>query len=93
MSKSTYSVVVRDPNSWTQNRDGSDRQYEITAHCGHKHKSLEAADACMARLTAWYCNCGERCDSHRRCSSSTGHTANSTSATWYHATVEEFTAK
>lgn len=88
-SKITYSVIVRNPNSWTQNEDGSNREYEITADCGHKHQSLAAAQACKDKLTAWYCNCGERSNAHhRRCSSSTGHTANSTSARWYHARVE-----
>lgn len=88
-TQTTYSVVVRNPNSWTQNEDGSNREYEITAHCGHKHHTEKAAEACKDRLTAWYCNCGERSNAHhRRCSSSTRHTANSTSAKWYHATVE-----
>lgn len=91
ISKTTYSVVVRNSNSWTQNRDGSNREYEITAHCGHKHKTEAAAEQCLLNLTAWYCNCGERSDAHhRRCSSSTGHTQNSTSSRWYHATVECF---
>lgn len=88
-SKITYSVIVRNPNSWTQNEDGSNREYEITAHCGHKHQTETAAEACKDRLTAWYCICGERSDAHhRRCSNGGRHSANSTSAKWYQATVE-----
>lgn len=85
----TYSVIARNRNSWTQDEDGGNREYEITAHCGHNHKTREAAQSCMDKLTAWHCNCGERSDSHRRCSSSTGHTQDSTSARWYHAQVGE----
>jgi hypothetical protein len=89
----TFRVIVRNPNSWTQNQDGSSRQYEITAECGHKHRTVETAQACLSQLTAWYCNCGELSNSHRRCSSSTGHTANHTSARWYHAQIEDSTGQ
>lgn len=80
-NKITFSVIARNPNSWTQNEGGSNREYEITADCGHKHKTQSAAEKCKTNLTAWYCNCGYRSDSHyRKCSSSTSHTYNHTSA-------------
>jgi hypothetical protein len=90
-SQTTYSVIVRNPNSWTQDRDGSNREYEITAHCGHNHKSEAAAELCMAKLTAGYCVCGEKSTSHTYCPNSgrAQHNADSTSAKWYHATVEQ----
>jgi len=87
----TYSVVVRNPNSWTEEKDGT-REYEITAHCGHNHRSKAAAENCKAKLTAWYCICGHRIGSGvSRCPANggCGHSANSTSAKWYHAYVEE----
>ena len=40
--KATYSVVVENPNSWTVEEVAFHeyvRHYEITAHCGHNHKS------------------------------------------------------
>jgi len=90
-SQTTYSVVVRNPNSWTQNRDGSNREYEITAHCGHNHKTEAAAEQCRQKLTAMYCVCGARSDAHTYCPNSgrAQHSRNSTSAKWYHAAVEQ----
>lgn len=90
-SKTTnyYCVVVRDPNSWS----ASTGIHLELANCGHRHKSVEAAATCKAKLTAWYCICGERSDSHRRCSSSTGHRADHTSARWYHAQIEDSNGK
>jgi hypothetical protein len=86
---SYYQVVVRNQNSWTQNEDGSNREHEIIAVCGHKHKMIVDARACMNDLKAWYCTCGERSDSRRRCTSNMGHhTRNSTSSLWYRAGVE-----
>ncbi len=87
-SKITYSVVVCNPNSWTLKEDGS-REYEITAHCGHKHQTAEAASACMARLTRWWCLCGRT--SARWYAPCCGTPHNSTSSTWYHAQVEDST--
>jgi hypothetical protein len=61
----TYSVVVRNPNSWSE----STGIHEELANCGHKHKTIETAQACYSRLTVWR--------------------NGSTSATWYHAHIED----
>ena len=41
----TYTVVTRDPNSWTP-----DGVHTITWTCGHKHKTLRAAMQCLRRM-------------------------------------------
>ena len=46
----SYSVVVRDPNSWCE----STGIHEERANCGHNHKTIAAADACMERLCKPY---------------------------------------
>lgn len=43
----TYSVISRNPNSWTQNHDGSGRVYEIQESCGHKHRTILGAVKCF----------------------------------------------
>jgi hypothetical protein len=86
----TFSVIVRNSNSWAQNEDGGNRVYEEVANCGHRHKTEAAAEACMTKLTAWRCNCGARSNSRTRCNSSTGtHSMDSTSALWHHSRVEQ----
>ena len=54
MSKLTYSVVVRNPNSWNRPRASTKK----LANCGHHHKTIVTAQACKDRLTAWHCLCG-----------------------------------
>ena len=79
--KETYSVVV-ESGSCSQVY----RRWEERANCGHAHKTIETANACMAKLTRRYCNhgrvagttCGACCGYARR---------NSTSARWYNATI------
>jgi hypothetical protein len=79
--KITYSVIVRDPNSWCE----STGIHQELAHCGHKHRTTEAAQDCMDKLTAWHCFCGRTTQSYAPCC----HTPhNSTSARWYHAQIE-----
>lgn len=81
-SKLTYSVIVRDANSW----DGATGIHQEIANCGHKHRTLEAAQHCMDKLTAWHCLCGRTTNSYAPCC----HTPhNSTSARWYNAHLEE----
>lgn len=77
----TYSVVVRDQNSW----DSATGICTEIRNCGHKHRSEEAADKCMERLTAWWCLCGRTKQSFAPCC---GTPRNGTSAAWYHARVE-----
>lgn len=60
-------------------------RWEERAHCGHAHRSIEAAKKCMAKLTRYYCNHGRAAGTAcRRC---LGYAqAHSTSAKWYGAT-------
>jgi hypothetical protein len=51
----TYSVVVRDPNSWS----ASTGIHQELANCGHHHLTIEAAKNCMSKLLdvqkdGWY---------------------------------------
>ena len=47
MSNLTYSVVVRDANSW----DAKTGIHCLLRDCGHNHRSLAAAARCHAKLT------------------------------------------
>jgi len=47
MSKTTYSVITRDPNSW----NASTGIHEQLANCGHLHKSVATAQHCYDQLT------------------------------------------
>jgi hypothetical protein len=80
-SKITYSVIVRDLNSWSAS---TGIHLEI-ANCGHNHQSLEATQACMDKLTAWHCLCGRTTKAYAPCC---GHPRNSTNERWYHAKIE-----
>jgi hypothetical protein len=80
--KITYSVVVRNPNSW----DAATGIHEELANCGHQHKSITTARACFDRLTAWHCLCGRSKNRYAPCC---GTPHNSTSARWYHAQIED----
>ena len=46
----TYSVIVRNPNFW----NGTTGIHEELANCGHKHRSLQTAADCLARLAKPY---------------------------------------
>ncbi len=46
----TYSVVVRDPNSWS----ASTGIHQLLRDCGHNHKTLATAARCYAKLTKQY---------------------------------------
>ena len=82
MSKLTYSIVVRNPNSW----DASTGIHEELANCGHHHKTIVTAQVCMDRLTAWHCLCGHTTSSYAPCCKTP---QNSTSARWYNARIED----
>lgn len=49
MTKTTYTAVTRNRNSWTQYSDGS-VEHQITWDCGHKHRSYEAAGKCLEKM-------------------------------------------
>jgi hypothetical protein len=80
-SKTTYSVIVRNPNSWS----ASTGIHEELANCGHLHQTQDAAQACMDKLTAWYCLCGRTTKAYAPCC---GTPRNSTNARWHGAAVE-----
>jgi hypothetical protein len=42
----TYSVVVRDPNSWS----AATGIHQLVRDCGHAHKTPQAADKCACAL-------------------------------------------
>ena len=62
-NKLTYSVIVRDPNSWS----ASTGVHAELANCGHRHQSIDTAQACMDRLTAWHCLCGSTTSQYAPC--------------------------
>lgn len=45
----TYTVISRDPNSWTRTDQGD--IHEITYNCGHHHRTLEGAIRCLRTLS------------------------------------------
>lgn len=47
----TYTVISRDPNSWTRTAQGD--FHEITFDCGHHHRTLEGAIRCLRTLDGW----------------------------------------
>jgi hypothetical protein len=52
----TYSVVVRDPNSW----NASTGINCLLRDCGHQHKTALAADKCMDKLLNYQCDHGAK---------------------------------
>jgi hypothetical protein len=83
----TYSVVVRNSNTWTEYTDGS-RVYEELRRCGHAHQTVDAAAACLTRLTQWYCLHEEPTGSYcEQCGGRAAH--DHTSGAWWHAQVED----
>jgi len=82
----TYSVVVRNPNTWAIT-DGR-CVYEELQRYGHEHQTTDAAAACLSRLTQWYCLHEEPTGSYcGQCGGRAGH--DHTSRTWWHAQVED----
>jgi hypothetical protein len=43
----TYTAVSYNPNSWLQS--GTTRIYDSVDDCGHKHKTIKAAEDCIGR--------------------------------------------
>lgn len=82
----TYSVVVRNFNTWNI-RDGG-RVFEELERFGHEHQTADAAAVCLTRLTQWHCLHEEPTGSHcEECGGQAGR--NHTSSTWWHAQVED----
>lgn len=82
MDRQTYSVIVRDPNSW----NAATGVHQELSHCGHRHKTMDAARKCYSKLTVWHCLCGRTTASYAPCCS-TPH--NSTAAVWHNANIED----
>jgi hypothetical protein len=83
----TYSVVVRNPNAWTITDDGR-RVFEEVRRCGHAHQTVDAAAACLTRLTQWYCLHEEPTSSYcEQCGGRAAH--DHTSGAWWKAQVED----
>lgn len=60
------------------------KRWEERAHCGHAHRTIDAALACMEKLTRSYCNHGR--PAGLPCTHCLGYAqAQSTSAKWYNA--------
>ena len=77
-----YSVVVE---SGSCSMDY--RQWEERAHCGHAHKSIDAAKACMAKLTRRFCQHGKPGGTPCRYCLGSRAQGYSTSAQWFGATL------
>ena len=78
-ARETYSVVV-ESGSCSPDYE----RWEERANCGHTHKTIAAAEACMAKLTRMYCDHGRV--QGTPCSACCGYAqGNSCSATWYNA--------
>jgi hypothetical protein len=48
-SNKTFTAVTRDYNTWTQFSDGS-VEYPTTWTCGHKHRTIDAAQKCLDKM-------------------------------------------
>jgi hypothetical protein len=83
-AKVTYSVVVRDPNSW----DAKTNINLLLHECGHNHKTIEAAEACHHRLLHSICSHGRL--TGKPCSGCHGRAGqNSWSARWHNGRIED----
>ena len=49
MKDTTYTIVQRNPNSWSV-CDGK-TEYEYVRDCGHRHRKLSAAERCLEGLS------------------------------------------
>jgi hypothetical protein len=82
--KRTYSVVVRDPNSWDSKTD----IHRLLRSCGHNHKTFRAAKACENALLDYHCNHGR--PTGTMCYQCHGiATADSWSADWHLSSIED----
>ena len=77
----TYSAVVE---SGSCSRDYT--RWEERLNCGHKHKTIKAAEACLAKKRQWYCMHGRR--QGLPCKGCLGLAkGDHTSADWYNGTI------
>ncbi len=84
MSKVTYSVVGRGPNSW----GAGTGVHLMLRECGHKHKTIAAAEACERRLVRASCSHGTLAG--MLCKDCLGRaSASQWSADWFHSCIED----
>jgi hypothetical protein len=82
----TYSVVVRDPNSWSR----STGIHCLLRDCGHQHRTVTGATACMDKLRNACCQHGSRIGTPcRECYGGRAKFARQWTANWYHACIED----
>ena len=81
LPRRTYTAVVETgSSSMDRNR------WEELATCGHAHKTVEAAEACLAKKQRWYCNHGRIAGT--LCRHCLGYAqGQSTSALWHNGTI------
>lgn len=82
MKKETYSAVVESGSCSPDYERWEERQ-----HCGHAHRTIEAAERCLDQHTRMYCDHGRIAGTP--CRHCLGGRADSktTSAEWYHGTI------
>jgi len=81
MKGETYSVVVE---SGSCSMDYL--RWEEKEHCGHNHRTIEAAEKCRRKLTRYYCNHGHVAGTP--CKQCCGFAqAQTTSAKWWGAMI------
>jgi hypothetical protein len=81
-ARTTYSAVVESGSCSTDYRRWEERE-----HCGHAHKTYEAAERCLATKTRMYCQHGRIAGLPcRHCLSGTARAQNC-SAAWYNGRI------
>ena len=79
--RETYSAVVESGSCCL---DYS--RWEEKTHCGHNHRTIEAAQKCLDKKQRYYCNHGRPAGSP--CKYCNGYAqAHSTSALWYNGRI------
>ena len=81
ITRTTYRAVVE-----TGSCSMDYRRWEERATCGHDHKTIEAAEACLEKKQRWYCDHGRI--SGALCRHCLGYAqGETTSALWYNGTI------
>jgi len=79
--KIKYSAVAENGN-----HSPDYQRWEESENCGHKHRTIEAAQKCLDKKQRWYCQHGTV--SGNLCSLCGGYAQqNSTSASWYNGAI------
>lgn len=79
--KTTYAAVVESGSC-----SADYKRWEEIKHCGHNHRTIEAAEKCLSLKTRSYCNHGRI--TGLPCRQCLGYAQNhSTSAAWYNGRI------